>query len=152
MTAAGVDAPTIAGPDRPTARARVWIAVALVLLYAGASTLRWLERAGEWPSRLGQDDISTYQRRLEVLRPALPARGVVGYLGDPDPAGPGALQHFQRYLLAQYSLAPLLLIESTEPEFVVGNFYRGATPAPPPGFRVVRDVGDGLILFRRSPP
>ena len=152
MTAAGVDAPTTAGPDRPTARARVWIAVALVLLYAGASTLRWLELAGEWPSRLGQDEISVYQRRMEVLRPVLPAHGVVGYVGDPDPAGSGALQHFRRYLLAQYSLAPVLLIESTEPEFVVGNFYRGATPAPPPGFRVVRDFGDGLILFQRSAP
>lgn len=124
----------------------------LVLVYAGASTLRWLDRAAEWPARSAQDEISAYQRRLEALRPVLPARGVVGYLGDPEPTGPGALQHFRRYLLAQYSLAPLLLIESTEPELVVGNFDPGPTPAPPAGFQLVRDFGDGLVLFRRSAP
>jgi hypothetical protein len=152
VTLAGVDAPTIAGPDRPSARARVWVAVGLVLVYAGASTLHWLDQAADWPSRRGQDEISAYQRRMEALRPVLPARGMVGYLGDPAPTGAGALQHFRRYLLAQYSLAPLLVLEDTEPEFVVGNFYPGTTPTPPPGFRVVRDFGDGLILFQRSTP
>lgn len=140
------------GADHPSARARVWIAVGLVLVYAGASTLRWLDQAADWPSRPGQDEISVYQRRMEMLRPVLPDSGVVGYLGDPEPTGTGALQHFRRYLLAQYSLAPLLVLEDTEPEFVVGNFYPGRTPAPPPGFRVARDFGDGLMLFQRSTP
>jgi hypothetical protein len=152
MTAADVGARTDASPERLSARVRVGIAVALVLVYAGASTLRWLDRAADWPARSALDEISAYQRRLEALRPALPARGVVGYLGDPEPTGAGALQHFRRYLLAQYSLAPLLLIESTEPELVVGNFYPGAMPAPPAGFQPVRDFGDGLILYRRSAP
>jgi hypothetical protein len=127
----------------------VWIALALVLAYAGVSMLRCLHRASEWPS--GQDKISAYQRRLEVLRPALPTRGVVGYLGDPDPNEEGALEHFRRYILAQYSLAPLLVVENLEPELVVGNFYPGTTPAAPPGFRIVRNFGDGLVLFRRVP-
>ncbi len=152
MTAAGVNAPAVSGPDRPTTRARVWIAVGLVLAYAGASTLRWLDQAAAWPSRAGQDEISVYQRRMELLRPVLPARGVVGYLGDPAPTAEGALQHFRRYLLAQYSLAPLLVLEGTKAEFLVGNFYPGTTPAPPPGFRVARDFGDGLMLFERSAP
>lgn len=152
MTAADLAARTGASPERPSARARIRIAVALILIYAGASTLHWLDRAAEWPARSAQDEISAYQRRLEVLRPALPARGVVGYLGDPEPTGAGALQHFRRYLLAQYSLAPVLLIESAEPDLVVGNFLPGATPAPPAGFQLVRDFGDGLVLFRRSGP
>jgi hypothetical protein len=129
----------------------VWIALAFVLAYAGVSMLRCLHRAAERPSRAGQDEISAYQHRLEVLRPALPARGVVGYLGDPDPNEEGALEHFRRYLLAQYSLAPLLVVENLEPEFVVGNFYPGTTPAAPPGFRLVRNFGDGLVLFRQTP-
>lgn len=152
MIAAGVDARATAGPDRPTARARVWIAVGLVLTYAGASTLRWLDQAAAWPPGTGRDEISVYQRRMELLRPVLPARGVVGYLGDPTPTAAGALQHFRRYLLAQYSLAPLLVLEGTEAEFVVGNFYPGTTPAPPPGFRMVRDFGEGLMLFERATP
>jgi hypothetical protein len=137
--------------ERPSVRARVWIALALVLAYAGVSVLRCLHRAAEWPSRAGQDEISAYERRFEALRPALPTRGVVGYLGDPEPNEEGALEHFRRYLLAQYSLAPLLVVENLEPEFVVGNFYPGTKPAAPPGFRLVRDFGDGLVLFRQTP-
>jgi hypothetical protein len=91
-----------------------------------------------------------------VLRSALPARGAVGYLGHPKPTGAtptdsnaAALLHFRRYLLAQYSLAPVLLIEGTDHELIVGNFFPGSSPPAPPGFRLVRDFGDGVVLFRR---
>jgi hypothetical protein len=138
--------------------ARVWIAVLAVLLYAAASTFRWVHLAAR-PARAGQDQISAYERRFDQLRLVLPSRGVVGYLGHPEPTGSSSteanaasLLHFRRYLLAQYSLAPLLLIESTDPEFVVGNFDPGAVPPAPAGFRVTGDFGDGVILFRRSGP
>jgi hypothetical protein len=83
---------------------------------------------------------------------------VVGYLGRTDPAGrtpaerdASSLLDFKRYLLAQYALAPLVLIESTEPDFVIGNLDSGKAPSMPAGFRIERDFGDGLVLFRRSP-
>jgi hypothetical protein len=138
---------------------RIRIALLLVILYAGASTVRWLQLGAEWPARASQDEISTYERRFAQLRTMLPARGVVGYLGHPEPAGAtpreanaAALLHFRRYLLAQYTLAPILLIESTKPEFVVGNFDPGAAPPTSAGLHAVRDFGDGLLLFRRSGP
>ena len=81
----------------------------------------------------------------------------MGYLGHPEPRGAdtrdstaAALLHFRRYLLAQYALAPVLLVENVEPEFVVGNFDPGTTAVVPPGFQMVRDFGDGLVLLRRS--
>lgn len=139
-------------------RTRVRIALVLVLLYAGASTVRWLQRGAQWPAHPAQDEISASDRRFQPLRSVLPARGVVGYLGHPDPRGPtpqqadaAALLHFRRYLLAQYALAPLVLIESTEPEFVIGNFDSGPLPPAPAQMRVMRDFGDGLVLYRRSP-
>jgi hypothetical protein len=145
--------------ERSWAGIRARIALLLVLLYAAASTARWLHRGAEWPGRPAQDEISTYERRFERLRSVLPARGVVGYLGHPDPANAArdqtnatALLHFRRYLLAQYALAPVLLIESTTPDLVVGNFDPGARPPAPAGFQVLRDFGDGLVLFRRSRP
>jgi hypothetical protein len=138
---------------------RTRIALLLVLLYAGASTVQWLQRAAEWRAHASQDEISSYERRFAELRAMLPARGVVGYLGHPAPTGAtpreanaAALLHFRRYLLAQYALAPVLLNESTEPQFVVGNFEPGAALPAPAGLRVLRDFGDGLILFRRSEP
>jgi hypothetical protein len=80
----------------------------------------------------------------------------VGYVGSPEPtartpkeADSAALLHFRRHLLAQYTLAPVLLIEGTASELVVGNFD-GGTPPAPPGLSMVRDFGDGLVLFRRA--
>jgi hypothetical protein len=153
-----VPAPSARMPATSGIGTRVGIALLLVLLYAGASTERWLHRTTVWPAP-GQDEITAHDRRFAVLRPVLPARGVVGYLGHPEPTGPtprdsnaAALLHFRRYLLAQYALAPLVLIESTEPEFVVGNFDPGSDSPPPTGLRLIRDFGDGLVLFRRSGP
>jgi hypothetical protein len=156
MTASGALAETATVPAS-WIRTRAGIALLLVLLYAGVSTVRWLQRAAEWPAAGAQDEITAYERRFDELRSELPSRGVVGYLGDPEPTGPtprdsnaAALLHFRRYLLAQYTLAPLLLIESTEPELVVGNYDPGTVPSAPAGLQVVKDFGGGLVLFRRS--
>jgi len=134
----------------PWGRIRLGLALLLVLLYAGASTVRWLHRATARSARAAPDEISANDLRFDGVRSLLPARGVVGYLGSPAPEGATALLHFRRYLLAQYALAPVLLIETTDPEFVVGNFEPGAAAPAQPGFAVVRDFGDGLVLFRRS--
>jgi hypothetical protein len=138
---------------------RTRVALLLLLLYTAASTAQWLQRGAEWPTQASQDEISTYERRFTELRAMLPARGIVGYLGVPAPtdvtpreANAAALLHFRRYLLAQYTLAPVLLNESTKPEFVVGNFDPGAALPAPAGLRVLRDFGNGLVLFRRSGP
>jgi hypothetical protein len=138
---------------------RVRIALVLIFLFAGASTARWLHDAARWPAGPLRDEISANDRRFERLRPELPAQGRVGYMGDPALGGAtardsntAALQHFRRYLLAQYALAPVVLVKSTEPEFVVGNFDPGRVAPPPPGFRLERDFGAGLVLYRRSGP
>lgn len=131
------------------------IALALVLLYAAASTARMLFDVRRRPAEAAGDEISANDRRFERLRAELPAGVEVGYLGDPEVAGAthrdsvaAALLHFRRYLLAQYALAPVVLVESTRPDLVVGNFDPGTRPEPP-GFRLVRDFGDGLRLYRR---
>lgn len=134
---------------------RVRIASLVLLLYVGASDLRWLRRATEPAPRPGEDEISVYEHRFQEMRTVLPRTGVVGYWGHPELTtalpGQGLVHvHFQRFLLTQYALAPVLLVEGTEPEFVVGNFDPGMVPAPAHGLRVVRDFGNGVILFRRS--
>jgi hypothetical protein len=138
---------------------RVMIALLTVFLYASFSSARAARRAAEWPARPGQDAISAYTRRFDSLRWALPTTGEVGYLGSPDPKSPApatgaspALLHFRRFLLAQYALAPLLLVENTSPEFVIGNFEPGLEPPPPAGFRRAASFGDGVVLFRRAEP
>jgi hypothetical protein len=145
------------GGEDSWAGTRIGIAILLVLLYAGASSVRWVQRASEWPAGAAQDEISSYEHAFGELRGMLPAHGIVGYAERPGQAGAApadstsnALQRFRRYLLAQYFLAPVLLVKNREPEFVVGNFGPGAVPAVPAGLRLIRDFGDGLVLFRRS--
>ena len=159
MSRAPAPAGAAAARDDSWAGMRTRIALALVLLYAGASTVRWLQQGSHWPARASQDDVSANERRFAALRPLLPVHGLVGYLSDPELAGAtprdsnaAALRQFRRYLLAQYALAPALLVKGTEPELVVGNFDPGTTPTAPGGLRIVRDFGDGLVLFRRSAP
>lgn len=146
-------------PARGWAATRVHLGLLLVLLYAGASTARSLHRAAAWPGRPAQDEISANDRRFEPLRSELPERGLVGYVGDPEPTGPtpheadaAALLHFRRYLLAQYALAPVILVEGTEPALVVGNFFPEGPASPPDSLRRVADFGDGLVLWRRRAP
>ncbi|HKT61202.1 MAG TPA: hypothetical protein VJQ46_14210 [Gemmatimonadales bacterium] len=143
---------------RPTSL-RLLIALLAILVYAGLSTVRWARRAAHWPAQVGVDEISAYERRFDRLRQVLPSTGVVGYLGYPDPDAPPndtvpspALLHFRRYLLAQYTLAPLLVVEDTTRELVVGNFEPGAEAAPPAGFEMAGEFGDGVVLFRRGRP
>lgn len=159
MSLPAASAPVAAVPEGSWAVTRTRIALFLILLYAGASTLRWLHIAAEWPGRPASDEISLYESRFEGVRSLLPARGIVGYLGRPEPkegtprpAKAAALLHFRRYLLAQYALAPLLLVPSTEPELVIGNFDTLPVPPAPAGFRVLREFGNGVVLFRRSRP
>ena len=137
---------------------RTRLGLAVVLLYALASGAAWLKLAASAAGRSTPDEISNYERRFQGVRAALPARGVVGYLGRTDSAGhtpaereASSLRDFKRYLLAQYALAPVVLIESTEPDFVLGNFDSARPASTPGGFRIERDFGNGLVVFRRSP-
>jgi glycosyltransferase involved in cell wall biosynthesis len=131
------------------------IAVGLVLVYGAVTTAQWLDEAAAWPGPNARDEISANDARFAPLRGALPPSGRVGYLGDPVVGGDtprerddSALQHFRRYLLAQYALAPVVLVENTDPEVVVGNFDAGAVRPPPDGFELEGEFGDGLVLYR----
>jgi hypothetical protein len=81
-------------------------------------------------------------RRFAALKAILPARGVVGYIGD---QGTPALAH---YYLAQYALAPLVIDHSPNHAFVIGNFPISSPPvSPPENLHLVKDFGNGLLLY-----
>lgn len=138
---------------------RITLAIALVLLYSaatGVARARAIYHAFHEPAT---DEITRYERHMLELRDALPPRGIVGYVTDPpledtSSARVAADLHdrFKAYILAQYVLAPRVMVVDTTREWVVGN-YRGNRAAPTlPGYQIVRTFGRGLVLYRRVAP
>jgi hypothetical protein len=85
-------------------------------------------------------------QRFAMLKTALPARGVVGYIGEPG------IPALSDYYLAQYALAPVVIDHSTNHALVVGNFSPQSTPgALPPGLHLINDFGGGVFLFSNNP-
>ena len=79
--------------------------------------------------------------RFAALKAALPQHGVIGYVGDTGESGVAP------YYLAQYALAPLVLVHSPNHPWVVGNFPSSAPAASFEKLRLLKDFGDGILLF-----
>ncbi len=132
---------------------RVRIGVLSIVVFALVSSGLALRRTLDPPpGAAAHDEISRYEARFRPLRSALPPEGVVGYL-----AGPRRLDRpfddLKDFYLTQYALAPLIVVDTSDPPFVVGNF-RPSSPEhtiSDPTLVLIRDFGDGVLLFRHQP-
>jgi hypothetical protein len=79
-------------------------------------------------------------QRFAVLKPSLPQRGVIGYIGEPGAMARGD------YYLAEYALAPLVVDDSPNHPLVLANFPNEPLLAPP-NLQLVKDFGNGVALF-----
>jgi hypothetical protein len=108
-----------------------------------------------------KDPVTIHEERIRQLKDFLPASGAVGYITTvendrifADEKAFRNVEYLAQYVLTQYTLAPLIVLNSPELPLVVGNFLDGP---PAPGFLEknglvpVKDFGDGLILYRRGP-
>jgi hypothetical protein len=136
---------------------RILIGLLLMALFVGVSHLQALRSAFATYRTLGRpDEVSRYEARFRALKQAVPGHGVVGYVSDDpgamaDQASPEARRSFKRYLITQYALVPVVVLRSLDAELVVGDFS-ASTPdgaSTPPGFVMVKDFGQGIVLFRR---
>ena len=123
-------------------------ALALLALTALGTNLVYLRSHRRFDlDRLGRDDVSAKEKRLASLKQALPARGVVGYVSD----YPDEIEATGHYYLAQYTLAPLVVVRGSDHPLVVGNFGAPVPAAPPAaGLVLIKDFGDGVVLFGRE--
>jgi hypothetical protein len=88
--------------------------------------------------------------RLAGVMEVIPRTAVVGYLSDSQNSSAAALAMFNS---ARYTLAPRLLVEGTDRDWVLGNFTKPADYAAlarERGLRVVQDFGNGVVLFGRA--
>lgn len=86
--------------------------------------------------------------RMSKLRPFLPERAVVGYLSD---LKSDAYQE-ARWVITKYALSPAIVLYNTQPELIVGDFEGYLDPetvARERGYIVVKDMGNGAVLFKK---
>ena len=88
--------------------------------------------------------------RFEGLRAATPDDAVLGYVTD---EAPGSVLAGAMFNAAQYNLVPRLLEKDKALDWTVGNFARPvdfAAVGRTYGLRVERDLGNGVILYRKE--
>ncbi len=89
-------------------------------------------------------------RLAQVVGTLAPHTTAVGYVSD---AAPGSTLDSTLFYTAQYTLAPLLIERGRAAEWILGNF---TTPAgvraamADPRLHAVRDLGNGVVIFRRT--
>lgn len=127
------------------------ILVVFCALFANLDLL--LEKSTTFdPNLWGRDRVTMGESRYEKIKEALPGHGTVGYLSNLKAEDIRFDPGFGEYYLAQYALAPLVVIYSSDQPLVIGNF-RGSARVLPAGAAqlvLVKDFGKGVILFRRE--
>lgn len=91
-------------------------------------------------------DVGMFDRGISTIRPSLPPSGTVGWYTD-SPNGASALQEFY---LAQYALAPLVVVKNTDQKLVVGSIHSEQGRVTDPNLQMVRNFGNGIVLLRNT--
>jgi hypothetical protein len=95
------------------------------------------------PNDLDTDETSTYIRRFDELRDTLRFYRVAGYRDDgQNPAG---------WFLAQYALAPTVLVQGAQQPVVVANFHSEESPEKKwveENLDLIRDYGNRVRLYK----
>lgn len=92
--------------------------------------------------------VNDQPRRLTGVIGIVPRTAIVGYVSDLPDNSTAWLAIFNS---ARYTLAPRLLVDGTDREWVLGNFTK---PGDYPGvgrehgIEMVQDFGDGVALYR----
>jgi len=123
--------------------------LALVSLTSSAVLLRGT--APIVPGSMGKDAITLYLRRFEALRRVLPAHATVGYETDLDDSLEDRAE-VKRFYLAQYALAPVIVVPGVDRDVVVANYENpgNCRICKSREFVLLKDLGDGLMLFRKA--
>ena len=133
---------------------RVSVGVLLISLLVLLTVGRLVEEAVSLdPREIGRDVVTLYEKRFAPLKGM---KGVVGYITDADlQSRPEDVKAVQRFVLTQYALAPLIVLNTPQSRLVVGNFHEGAFDPKLPanqGFVVLLNFGDVVLLRNEAVP
>jgi hypothetical protein len=105
-------------------------------------------------SDINLDDISVLEKRYSALRKALPRYATVGYV--PVNNRFSDENDILHYFVVKYALAPVLVDQKKQYEYIIGNFYKHdidpqdyINQMEKSGFQVIYKIDDRLVLFRK---
>ena len=121
-------------------RALVLSMAAIIFSLLGIFRLLRISSVQHW-------DIASYIKRFDRVKAHLGDIQVVGYVYRGD-------FNVMYYYLAQYALAPLLLVNNPNLPLAIGNFGRRTRrfikKSIQPKYEVVKNYGNGVFLLRRK--
>jgi hypothetical protein len=129
----------------------VLLAVSAVVLLALAGALDSYQYLTAYPARAGTNRMVRLEERFSEVSKVVPPGARLGYLSDvPVDQGGSALHG-----AAQYALAPHVLDTAATPprKWILGDFYQpydAARTARERSLEIVRDFGNGVVIFRRA--
>jgi hypothetical protein len=124
---------------------RVKLGVLLLLvLTALLNNLFFVRLTRSASSPFGRDYVSPADERFAQLKNDLPARGVVGYISDETDVN----ERTKKYYLAQYALAPLIVVNNTDQTLVIGDFNKEES-AVTGNLVLLKRFENGVVLFRQ---
>ncbi len=141
--------------DRPTWMFTTMLVLVGIGLASSTMALRH-DLAVYHSARRGGDPVSLAGERLQAVRADLPRYGAIGYITDPLPAGDSRAwaEQAREFVITQYQLAPVLVLNWPHLRLVLGNFHQPLERdrIAKLHLAIVKDYGNGLILFRRTAP
>ena len=124
---------------------RVKLGVLLLMVLTALLNNLFFVRLTRTPSSpFGQDYVSPADERFAQLKNDLPARGVVGYTSDETDVN----ERTKKYYLAQYALAPLIVVNNSSQPLVIGDFNKEES-AVSGNLVLHKRFENGVVLFRQ---
>ena len=122
---------------------------AAIIILSFQGNFKALQKGIERYHRKELDQITVYEKRFIELKEFLQNHLVAGYVSDYDD---NSNEDGIAYTMAQYVLAPIILVRGMKRNLIIGNF-NSAKPDikayQKENLSLIRDFGNGVILFER---
>jgi hypothetical protein len=129
---------------------RQWGATAAVVL-ALWGVLEFVRLERNWNTQFHDPYLIAGQHeRFEGVRRIVPPDAIIGYITDLEP---NSVSWSAAFNGAQYVLAPRLLEEGAKRDWLLVNYSKAAdfaTIAQQNGFRIERDLGQGVLILHKA--
>lgn len=137
----------------------VFIALSVFLLICisiSSSYLTFQKTSKDVAETNVEEMVTAWEKRQRKIRLLLPDNGVIGYLADWDipEYESGAKDQEVEFILAQYTVAPLVLERGTNHELILGNFSDDGDPLKLQhiqdvfGIRLIHKYSNELFIFK----